>query len=66
MQLTFEGKTLNELAIELIRAYVNPNEPFYGGFSGGKDSVSLYDLGERAEVPINWYYNESPIEPTAS
>jgi len=63
MQLTFEGKTIDQVSIELIQAYSNPDEPYYGGFSGGKDSVVIYDLAKRAEVPIDWHYCVSPIDP---
>jgi phosphoadenosine phosphosulfate reductase len=63
MQLTLEGKTIDQLAIELIQAYYVPDKPFYGGFSGGVDSQCIYDLAERAEVKVDWYYNESPIDP---
>ena len=62
MQLTFEDKTIDQLAIELIQAYSNPDEPYYGGFSGGKDSVVIEDLTKRANVPVKWYYNVSPID----
>ncbi|MDD4877320.1 MAG: phosphoadenosine phosphosulfate reductase family protein [Dehalococcoidales bacterium] len=62
MQLTFDGKTIDQLAIELIQAYNNSNEPYYGGFSGGKDSVVIYDLTKRANVPVDWHYNVSPID----
>lgn len=63
MQLTFEGKTIDQLAIELIQAYTNPDMPLYGGFSGGIDSQIIYDLAQRAETPVEWYYNVSPIDP---
>lgn len=62
MQLTFEGKTLDQLAIELIKAY-EPLEGYYLGFSGGKDSVVIYHLTERAKVKFDAHYNVSPIDP---
>lgn len=62
MQLTFEGKTIDQLAIELIQAY-EPPEGYYLGFSGGKDSVVIYDLTKRAGVKFEAYYNVSPIDP---
>lgn len=62
MQLTFEGKTIDQLAIELIQAY-EPPEGYYLGFSGGKDSVVIYDLAKRSGVKYKPYYNVSPIDP---
>ena len=62
MQLTFENKTIDQLAIELIQAY-EPPEGYYLGFSGGKDSVVIYDLTKRSGVKFQAYYNVSPIDP---
>lgn len=62
MQLTFENKTLDQLAIELIQAY-EPLAGYYLGFSGGKDSVVIYDLTKRAGVKADFHYNVSPIDP---
>lgn len=61
MQLTFEGKTIDQLAIELIQAY-EPPEGYYGGFSGGADSQCIYDLTKRAGVKCEWHFNDSPID----
>jgi len=62
MQLTFEGKTIDQLAIELIQAY-EPLGGYYLGFSGGKDSVVIYHLVKRAKVKFDAHYNVSPIDP---
>jgi phosphoadenosine phosphosulfate reductase len=62
MQLTFEGKTIDQLAIELIQAY-EPPEGYYLGFSGGKDSVVIYDLAKRSGVKFSAHYSVSPIDP---
>lgn len=62
-QLNFEGKNKVETAIALLRAYVNPDERYYGAFSGGKDSVVIEDLSTKAGVPVDWHYCASPIDP---
>lgn len=62
MQLTFENKTIDQLAIELIQAYAT-DDPYYLGFSGGKDSVVIYDLTKRAGVNFDAHYCVSPIDP---
>ncbi len=46
----------------MIQAY-EPPEGYYLGFSGGKDSVVIYDLTLRAEVKFDAHYNVSPIDP---
>lgn len=61
MQLTFEGKTIDQLAIELIQAYEPPNG-YYLGFSGGKDSCVILHLARRAKVKFIPVYNVSPID----
>jgi len=62
MQLTFENKTIDQLSIELIQAY-EPPEGYYLGFSGGKDSVVIYDLAVRSGVKFHAHYSVSPIDP---
>lgn len=62
MQITLEGKTLDQIAIERIREY-EPPEGYYLGFSGGKDSVVIYDLAVRSGVKFDAHYNVSPIDP---
>jgi phosphoadenosine phosphosulfate reductase len=32
-------------------------EPYFGCFSGGKDSVVIKRLAEMAGVPVEWHYN---------
>lgn len=63
MQLYLEtGLTLDEVAIELIRAY-EPPSGYYLGFSGGKDSVVIDHLAQMAGVKYQAVYNVSPIDP---
>jgi len=61
-QLSFEGKTKVEVALDLIRAY-EPRGGYYLGFSGGKDSCVLKHLTELAGVKFDAHYNVSPIDP---
>ena len=62
MQLTFENKTIDQLAIELIQAYEPPGG-YYLGFSGGKDSVIIEHLARRSGVKFDSHYCVSPIDP---
>ena len=62
MQLTFEGKTIDQLAIELIQAYY-PGHPYYLGNSSGKDSAVTEHLTMRAETPYESHYSVSPLDP---
>ena len=62
MQLNFEGKTKIETATHSIK-YFEPPEGYYLAFSGGKDSVVLYDLTVKAGVKFDAHYCVSPIDP---
>lgn len=48
--------------IEFIQKY-EPPEGYYLGFSGGKDSVVLYSLAEKAKVKFEAYYSITGIDP---
>ena len=52
-------KLLN--AKKIIREH-EPEEGYYLGFSGGKDSVVLLDVAKRAKVKIDVFYNITTIE----
>ena len=62
MQIALNGQTIDEIAIDRIQAFVPP-EGYYLAFSGGKDSVVLYDLTQRAGVAFDAHYSVSPIDP---
>jgi len=53
---------LEKLAIERIKNF-EPPEGYYLAFSGGKDSVVLYDLVKRSGVKYDAHYNVSPLDP---
>lgn len=62
-QLDFEGRNKVETAIALLRAYENADDPYYLAFSGGKDSMVIYDLAVKAGVAFDAHYCVSPIDP---
>ena len=62
MQLTLEGKPIDQVAIERLRSYV-PHQSYYVAFSGGKDSVVIYDLAKRSGVDFKAYYHITGIDP---
>lgn len=62
MQLNFEGKTKDEVAIERIRTFTPP-EGYYVAFSGGKDSIVVLDLVRRANVKHDFHYCLTGIDP---
>lgn len=61
-QLNFDGLNKPEAAIHLIREY-EPEDGYYLAFSGGKDSVVIYDLVCKSGVKFDAHYNVSPIDP---
>jgi len=56
------GQTKEEIAIDFIREH-EPPEGYFLGFSGGKDSVVLYDLTVKAGVTFKTYYSATGIDP---
>ncbi len=53
-----------EQSIEIVRANVPADgSPYYGLFSGGKDSVALHEVARMAGVPVEWHYNVTTIDP---
>lgn len=51
-----------EVAIALLQAW-EPEDGYYLAFSGGKDSVAIYDLAVKAGVKFDAHYCVSPIDP---
>lgn len=62
-QLELEtGLNKVDFAIKILRDN-EPPEGYYLGFSGGKDSVVLYDLAVKSGVKFDAHYCVSPIDP---
>ena len=61
-QLNFDGKNKVEVAIELLQA-CEPQEGYYLAFSGGKDSIVIYDLAVKSGIKFDAHYCVSPIDP---
>ena len=62
MQLTLEGKGIDELAMERMRIF-EPPEGYYLAFSGGKDSVTLLALAKAAGVKFEARYHLATVDP---
>lgn len=56
------GKTPENYAIACLQA-LEPPEGYYLAFSGGKDSVCLYELAKRAGVKFDAHYSATGIDP---
>lgn len=61
-QLNFIGKDKEEVAIERVRTY-EPPEGYYVAFSGGKDSIVIKHLCQRAGVKFDSHYNVTSVDP---
>ena len=57
------GLNKEETAIQLMKAVQAYPLPFYGAFSGGKESVVIEHLSIQAQSEVEWHYCSSPIDP---
>lgn len=62
-QANFDRLTKLDVSIGLLHAF-EPPEGYYLAFSGGKDSVVLYDLAVKSGVKFDAHYCVSPIDPS--
>jgi len=61
-QLNFDLLNKTEVAIQRLKQH-EPPDGYYLGFSGGKDSIVIYDIAVKAGVKFDAHYNVSPIDP---
>lgn len=61
-QLNFVGKNKVEVVIMRLQEFMPP-EGYQLAFSGGKDSVVLYDLAVKSGVKFDTHYNITGIDP---
>jgi phosphoadenosine phosphosulfate reductase len=52
-----------ERAIELLRMYQPKDKPYYGCFSGGKDSCVIKEIARLGGIDVVWHYNVTTIDP---
>ena len=62
MQWPLFGDTKENMTIIRLQNY-EPEEPYWVGFSGGKDSTVLLDLVKRSGVPYEAHYNLTTVDP---
>lgn len=51
-----------QIAIERLRQY-EPPDGYYLAFSGGKDSITIYELAEMSGVQFDAHYNVTTVDP---
>lgn len=64
MQLPGFYEALIDTSIRTLQAYAPEGGlPYYGAFSGGKDSCVIKELARVAKVPVEWHYNVTTLDP---
>ena len=63
IQRTLENKTFEEVAIERLREHEPPGKPYRLAFSGGKDSIVIKHLADRAGVRYESHFSQTTIDP---
>lgn len=54
--------TLEDSAIDILKKY-EPPEGYWVAFSGGKDSIAVYDLVKKSGVKHEVHFNQTTIDP---
>ena len=65
MQLNFDGKPLDLVAIERVRlaSELNHGQSLDVAYSGGKDSDTILNIVQRSGVPFTSHYCVTGIDP---
>ena len=58
----FEQLTKEEIAIQRIKEF-EPTEGYYIAFSGGKDSIVMYDLVKKSGVKFDIHFSLTSVDP---
>jgi phosphoadenosine phosphosulfate reductase len=61
-QMLLDGSSRIDEAIRLLREH-EPEEGYYLAFSGGKDSIIIFDLAKKAGVKFDAHYSMTTIDP---
>ena len=62
-QLNIFGKDKIDVAIERLQMFEPKEQGYYLAFSGGKDSMVIYDLAKKANVKFDAHYNLTTVDP---
>jgi phosphoadenosine phosphosulfate reductase len=62
MQQTIFGNTFEDIAISRIQKH-EPEEGYFLAFSGGKDSIVIYDLARKSKVDFSPFYKITTVDP---
>jgi phosphoadenosine phosphosulfate reductase len=55
---------LVQRSVAMLQIHVPADgKPYYGAFSGGKDSIVVHELAKMAEVPVEWHDHLTTIDP---
>lgn len=53
-----------DMAIETLKTFQpTDGQPYWGAFSGGKDSCVIKELGRLSGLPIDWHYSVTTVDP---
>jgi phosphoadenosine phosphosulfate reductase len=56
-------ESLIEASIATLKFYEPKDAPYWGCFSGGKDSIVIKELAAMAEVNVEWNYSVTTLDP---